>query len=141
MLRSRQLDEILNHISHSCCFTFSKSRTMLIKPWVFEEFFFFFFFFFNVLAICKSWKNRNWWLFACNTRSLIQILLLWLNYFPFFDWILYFLLSFILVLLTKAIYSNIHLLKSIQYHIFLETYLSPVLTYLWTLRVLFFYYC
>lgn len=104
-------------------------------------FFFLLFFFFNVLAICKSWKNRNWWLFACNTRSLIQILLLWLNYFPFFDWILYFLLSFILVLLTKAIYSNIHLLKSIQYHIFLETYLSPVLTYLWTLRVLFFYYC
>ena len=36
MLRSRQLNKILNH---SCCFTFCKSRTMLIKPWVFEEFF------------------------------------------------------------------------------------------------------
>ena len=36
MLRSRQLDKVLNH---SCCFTVCKSRTMLIKPWVFEELF------------------------------------------------------------------------------------------------------
>lgn len=99
MLRSRQLDEFLNHISHSCCFIFCKSRTMLIKPWVFEEFFFFFLLLFKKLfwpSVSHRRTGMGGFLPSApghqSKYSSPAYNLSWPNYFPSFDWILHFLL-------------------------------------------------
>ena len=106
MLRSRQLDKVLNP---SCCFTVYKSRTMLIKPWVFKELF------------PSSFLKTNFQpsvnhgrigmvAFSLQPRVIKQntppphIILFWPSYFPAFDWILHFVPSFTVVLSTKIIY-------------------------------------
>ena len=106
MLGSRQLDEILNHLTHSCCFTFCESRVMLMKLWVSEEVLLFLFLLSGHLGSMdkQEWLALSLQHHVTNFNTLLsQIILPWPNYFSLFDQVLHFLISFILCFLPKMI--------------------------------------
>lgn len=134
MLRSRQLDEFLNHISHSCCFTFYKSRTMLIKPWVFEEVFFFLLLFKKLFWPSVSHRRTGMGGFlpsapghqskySSPTYNFVLAKLfsvLWLDFAfsslsSWFFWL--------------KLFTPIFIYKSINYHIFIETFAYHLLSH------------
>lgn len=145
MLGSRQLDETLNHLTHSCCFTFCESRVMLMKLWVSEELLLLLLLF---LLSGHLWiMDKQEWV-ALSLQHLITnpntplsyIILPGPNYFSLFDRVLHCLVPFILRLLPKMILLQSSFIERYQWPPFhWNLCLSLVPLYLQMLRLYHYY--
>jgi hypothetical protein len=122
MLGNIQLNEILNSLSHSCCFTWCQSRAMLVCYECLKRWFFLFWpseihriagvggF---LLSAPSHWSKHSSPIYNCPGWTIFH------SFIKFGTVVVFFLSCFFCI---KCFSSNIHLSKCISNHLLIETF-------------------